>query len=386
MRARPEGSVGLSAADAFHLDVPHDHIGVLWLFDEPLAPSAIDSVLRRALASDPQLDLAFDQRFGCWVPSGLGDPAGLTVHHPRLASERAMLDRLAELYVTPLLGELPPWRALHLPFDGGARSALCFMIHHAYVDGMRGFVLARSVTDAPPLPGRRPKIGRPGVLARLAAAGAMSVRDMVRRRASAVPKREDSGTRRFEIARIAGADLRAAMHRDGAGRTALLATAFAQALGDRFGAGEVALAIPRDGGGLRRGNAFLPEIRRFSRQSGRFHMLADTGGGADLRFAADELRMGAMRMMPRLLRQQAYRRWADGFDALCTILPDLFRGACFAGAPIRSAFGVPPLIWRQPLSCAIIVGLKEATILVASDPQAIEADGLAEAVAAAARG
>lgn len=362
----------IAPSDAFHLDVANDHVGCIWMLDAPLASGAIEDAVERLVSADLRMTAAYDSAAACWRPQHDFDLARQIVLGLPVADISEMLARLADHYVEPLLDQRPPWRVIYLPWADGSGAALLFLAHHAFTDGFRGLQLIRAL-------GKGRVVLRPGIsekggytLSALVGAIAQSVRDMTRGEAGAVPKQADGGRRCFALGQIPADRLRVAVRTTGLDRSDLLAAAFAEAIGDRFGSSLVRLMIPRNVGNGGVGNAFLPEIRNFRR--GARGMREEAGPEADLarRAAADRLRMALMRWMPAAVRDLGYRRWANGFDALCTILPDLSPGQRIGDARVSAIFGVPPLIWRQPLACAMLLSRSGATLMLAWDPAAID--------------
>lgn len=372
----------ISPADAFHLGVANDHVGCLWLLDSMPADGALEVCAQRLARANPRMRASYHAGENCWRERPDFDPAGQVIHAPPSPDIAAMLGRLASFYVEPLLEGPPPWRAILLPIEGRG-PALCFLAHHAFTDGVRGFYLARAFAGIDPPAEARARPGGVGIAA-IAEMLRASIVDMSRPRARALPKPRDSGTRLFRSAIIPAGIVQAAARKAAMGRADLLARAFAEGIARTAGAPAVRLMMPRDvGTGAGGGNAFLPELRDFRFGASGEIRFSPLPQKLETRAAADRLRMSIMARLPAPLAAAGYHRWADSFDALCTILPNLFAGASIAGSRVISAFGVPPLIWRQPLSAAMIAGRRETSLFLASDPAVIDsADILAETVRA----
>jgi hypothetical protein len=345
--------------------VAHDHVGVLWMLDAMPAPGDLEAEAQRLAGVNPRMRATYDPVARCWRERPGFDAAGQVIYAKPSSDMAAMLRLLAGHYVDPLLDDArPPWRAILLPTEGRG-PALCFLAHHAFTDGMRGFHLARAFAGVdPPVAPRRMR-------ARLTpAAGVEMVRaslaDIMRRPARALRKQADSGRRAFHSAVVETPRGRAI------GRPDLLARALATGIAEVAGARAVSLMVPRDvGRGGDGGNAFLPELRDFRFGAGGV-WVSPPARRLAARAAADRARMALLARLPASLANAGYHRWANGFDALCTVLPDLFARQTIAGARVTAAFGVPPLIWRQPLAAAMIVGRKHTTMLLAYDPAAID--------------
>jgi len=180
--------------------------------------------------------------------------------------------------------------------------------------------------------------------------------------------------------------LRRAQHRLGISRTDILSHAFAAALCAHTGwRDQVRLMIPRDLGRASGtgGNRFIPLIKSF-RCGAEPRATAERLGREGLAglAAVNLFRLGVVRRLPRPLARFGYHRWADRFDALCTILPHGLDGLRFAGAAVERVLGVPPLIWRQPIAAAFVTGRGGADLLLAWDPTRTDASRLAEEVRA----
>ena len=224
----------------------------------------------------------------------------------------------------------------------------------------------------------------------MARALAGSAGELFRLPASSLAKRPDSGERRFAIGELAGDALRQGQRRWGVSRPARLARVFALALFQTVArSGRLRLMVPRDARAADApgGNAFVPHISTFEFSG---EQVAQRPDGSSKRHETaalaetERLRLQVMRLMPRWLRGVAYRQWANGFDALCTILPNRFGGMAVGDARVVQVFGVPPLIWRQPLSAAFVVGRRTTDVLIAWDPAAIDAAPVMPAIERAA--
>ncbi|CAN5465738.1 wax ester/triacylglycerol synthase family O-acyltransferase [soil metagenome] len=368
----------ISSADAFHLGVANNHVGCLWLLDTMPAQGALEACSERLARANPRMRASYRHEENCWRELPEFDPAGQVVHAPPSLDMAAMLARLASFYVEPLLEGRPPWRAILLPIEGQG-PALCFLAHHAFTDGVRGFHLARAFAGIDPPGKTQARAGGTSIRA-VAEMLRASIADMLRPGAHALPKPQDSGTRLFRSAIIPAGIVQSAVRKSAVGRADLLACAFAEGIARTAGARAVRLMVPRDvGSGVGGGNAFLPELRNFRLGTAGGIRSASLPRTLETRAAADRLRMSILARLPVPLAANGYHRWANSFDALCTILPNLFTNASIAGSRVISAFGVPPLIWRQPLSAAMITGRRDTSLFLASDPAAIDsADILAE--------
>lgn len=375
----------ITAADAFHIDVENDHVGCLWLLNRPVHAEALVALAGAAMAAVPRLSMMIDRRRRVWRHRPEIDPAGQVVTCPASKNLSETLGHLSRAYLEPLLqAGRPPWRVVHLPGAEGNGDAVCYIAHHSFTDGSRGFELARSFASGH-LSGRGAKGSTPPNSMNLGVwrtAAVTALRDVTRATATGIPKGRDTGTRRFETAEIPAEQIRAAR---GAAQTSIsdiLAGALARAVARCYGGDTLNLMVPRAVGDRvvgSSGNAFLPEIRTYDAIGTRRDK--QDPRNLVLRVTADQFLMSAMQFMPARLRQATYHRWADGFDALCTVLPDRFADITLCGAQVRRAYGVPPLIWRQPISAAFVCGKKGAALLVAWDNGIIDASGLSELVA-----
>jgi hypothetical protein len=375
----------LSPADAFHLDVGLNHIGCLLFLEKRIEPEAFQAFAHDFVESSSRLSASLDVKRRVWRKRQDFQLKDQLIVAPLSASETAILDTFALHYCNPLLAPGPPWRIVNMPFvgeKGEDRSAIGFLAHHAFLDGVRAFEVLRNTFASISRSSEQSYPSRPSITfkgwiqALITSAG-----ELTGRPARAVTKGDDSGQRRFEASWVGRDVLRRAQRHLGIPRTEVLANAFASALLDRSVAiNDVRLMIPRDLGGIPRtgGNRFLPIVTSFQRRDGS---VSAEGYPDEQQLGAltalNNLRLRAMRWLPPPFARIGYHRWADGFDALCTILPHGLSGAKLAGVSVKRIIGVAPLIWRQPISATFVTGAAGADLLFAWDPSRMNATGLA---------